>query len=85
MALRVPQNSPIRSARSKWEHQAVGQFGAGSGTEGLQAGPEPPFEVIRTHCRRLTATIVRPRRSSSLGERDIRDVVRRQDDAAVAP
>jgi hypothetical protein len=34
------------------EHQDVEQFGAGSGTERVQTGPEAAFELVRPHVRR---------------------------------
>jgi len=48
--LRVAQNSPIRSGRSKvGEHQDVEQRGAGSRHEGGQALTELSLELVGTH------------------------------------
>ena len=52
-ALRVPQKSPIRSARSKsGSMRTVEEFSAGSGTERVQALPPLLLKLIRTHVNR---------------------------------
>jgi hypothetical protein len=48
----LPQNSPIRSARSKsGEHQDAEQLGAGTRPEGVQVFPDAAFDVREVHER----------------------------------